>query len=446
MLLNIFNWIGKNWYWVVIITLCFGSIICMIFGSIGDWFEETAPFLFVILGLGVIGGIVCGFIFWEWKWMLVILGGLIGIAIPIIIHVCITQPVDIEEWFVDEFGWVIVIIGLFCGGIIGLIICGFVFWDLVVALCILGMVILIGAIISLVILLKKNKKPVNKQNKRKAKTTNNSNIPRIKLADIAGLDEAKKALEERVILPLKHPEVYAKYGKNLGGGILLFGLPGTGKTMFAQAVASELDAKFFNIKCSDIESKWYGESERNIKKLFENARKEKCAVIFFDEFDSLAKRRTERNEYSTNTVQEILTQMQGAEKNNNMLLVIAATNTPWVIDGALLRPGRFNEKIYIPLPDTKARLFILRKELKKCPMASGIHLEDVAKILKDYSGADVQELCEKIKMKLIKKELEKVDKLEINRNDLKEILSKCKSSILQSDLEKMKEFVNVDYK
>jgi len=283
-------------------------------------------------------------------------------------------------------------------------------------------------------------KQKRKNDTKQTTKTNNSQIPTIKIADIAGLDEAKKALEERVILPLKHKELYDKYGKSVGGGILLFGLPGTGKTMFAQAVATELDAKFFSIKCSDIESKWTGEAEQNVKKIFTDAKKCDKSVIFFDEFDSLGKRRNSENESGSNTVQEILTQMQGVEKSTNMLLVIAATNCPWAIDGALLRPGRFNEKIYIPLPDQEARLFILNKSLKKCPFATDVKIENIAKRLDGFSGADMVEFCEKIKMLLIRKEIAK-DRPIITNEDIEAILKTSKTSILTNDIANMEKFL-----
>ncbi|MCL2555550.1 MAG: ATP-binding protein [Firmicutes bacterium] len=271
--------------------------------------------------------------------------------------------------------------------------------------------------------------------------SNDSAIPTTKLSDIAGLDEAKKALEERIILPLKHKELYDKYDKSVGGGILLFGLPGTGKTMFAQAAATELDAKFFSVKCSDIESKWIGESENNVKKLFSDAKKCEKAIIFFDEFDSIGKRRSADNGYS-NTVQEILTQMQGVEKNTNMLLVIAATNCPWALDGALLRPGRFSEKIYIPPPDEQARLFILNKNLKKYPLAHKVSIEKIADRLNGFSGADITEFCEKVKMLLIRKEIANQKPI-ITFDEIESLLMAVKSSILESDIENMNKFLNI---
>ena len=286
---------------------------------------------------------------------------------------------------------------------------------------------------------KEYKEPSHKE-KKHSKVQKDVNIPTIKLTDIAGLDEAKKALEERVILPLTHKEIYDKYGKSVGGGILLFGLPGTGKTMFAQAVATELNAKFFSIKCSDIQSKWYGEAEKNVKNLFAEARKHKRAVIFFDEFDALGSRRKENND-GVNTVQEILAQMQGVEKNNNLLLVIAATNCPWTLDGALLRPGRFNEKLYIPLPDKNARVFVLNKELKNCKLETSINIEDIAEQLDGCNGADIVEFCEKVKMLLIRKEIAKDEQLIITQNDISEILATTKSSVQQRDVDSMNAFL-----
>ena len=276
---------------------------------------------------------------------------------------------------------------------------------------------------------------------KKKNANNHIYIPKIKLTDIAGLDEAKKALEERVILPIKHREIYDKYNKKVGGGILLFGLPGTGKTMFAQAVATELNAEFCSVKCSDIESKWSGEAEQNIRNLFSKARKNPRAVIFFDEFDSLGARRSEENDNGVHTVQEILAQMHGIETSKNLLLVVAATNCPWNLDGALLRPGRFSEKIYIPLPDKNARLFILKKNLAECNLDKHVDLTQIAEDLDGCNGADITEFCEKIKMCLIKKEINNFDAV-ITVDDATDILNSTKSSVLQSDVIRMEKFIS----
>ena len=282
-------------------------------------------------------------------------------------------------------------------------------------------------------------KPYNKFQKSES-ATKNSIIPKIKFSDIAGLDEAKQTIYERVVLPLKHKDIYKKYGKKVGGGVLLYGLPGTGKTMFAQAVATELNAKFFNIKCSDIMSKWYGESEQRIKKLFADARKNEVSVVFFDEFDAIGKSRTENDNNDITTVQEILAQMQGVEQNKNIMLVLAATNCPWNLDSALLRPGRFHEKIYSPLPDLSARTYMLNKNLGDLKKDANVSFEEVAKKLEGFNGADVAEFCEQIKMCLIKKELSGNSNVLIQQCDIDKTLQKVHSSVSEIDIETMENY------
>ena len=288
-----------------------------------------------------------------------------------------------------------------------------------------------------------NEKNIEPQTKSiRNNNSNNKSIPKIFMKDIAGLKEAKEAFNDRVILPIKHRDLFEKYGKTVGGGILLYGLPGTGKTMFAQAVANELNAKFFSIKCSDIMSKWYGESESNIKQLFTKAKNAPIAVIFFDEFEAIGRKRTSYDtENGINTVQEILAQMQGIEKNNNILLVLAATNCPWDIDSALLRPGRFNDKIYIPLPDLDARLFIIKKVLQNVTLSDEVSITSLAESLEGYNCADVVEFCEQIKLIAIKTEIANKTAV-INANDIANVKEKVHTSILQSDIEKMEAFKN----
>ncbi len=282
-------------------------------------------------------------------------------------------------------------------------------------------------------------KTYNKSQKSES-AAKNSIIPKIRFSDIAGLDEAKQTIQERIVLPLKHRDIYKKYGKKVGGGVLLYGLPGTGKTMFAQAVATELNAKFFNIKCSDIMSKWYGESEQRIKKLFADARKSEVSVVFFDEFDAIGKSRTENDNNDITTVQEILAQMQGVEQNKNIMLVLAATNCPWNLDSALLRPGRFHEKIYIPLPDLPARTYMLNKNLGDLKKDANISFEEVAKKLEGFNGADVTEFCEQIKMCLINKELSRNPNVLIQQCDIDKILQKVHTSVSEIDIETMENY------
>lgn len=202
----------------------------------------------------------------------------------------------------------------------------------------------------------------------------------IKFNDVSGLNDAKNEVENTILLPVRYPEIYDKFKKRIGGGILLYGPPGTGKTMFAKAIASEIDATFFAISCSDIQSKWSGEPEKNIKELFEVARTYDRAIIFFDEFDSLGfKRNSDMPVWYTSIVNELISQIQGFHDNKNMI-IIAATNCPWNLDDALLRPGRFDRKIYVPLPDREARLSIIDKQFKDVPIDDGVDIKSTEQI------------------------------------------------------------------
>ena len=267
----------------------------------------------------------------------------------------------------------------------------------------------------------------------------------IRFKDIAGLNEAKEAFKEKVILPFEHPEIFEKFGKKAGGGILLYGLPGTGKTMFAEATSNELDALFISVKCSDIKSKWYGESEQKVKEIFDKARKAKRAIIFFDEFEAIGAKRTDNSENGNNDlVPEILAEMQGVGTNNNdcTIMVIAATNKPWAIDSAFLRPGRFDEKIYIPLPDYESRKKLFELQLAKLPVADDLDYDYLAKITEGFNGADIKEVCEKLKMSAIKDSLSKGSEQTIGMDDVKRIESSIRSSVSQEDIERLEEFEN----
>ncbi|MCM1130586.1 MAG: AAA family ATPase [Anaeroplasma bactoclasticum] len=278
-----------------------------------------------------------------------------------------------------------------------------------------------------------------KQSKKKV-VSYKSNIT---FADIAGLEIVKEAFRDKVILPFEHPEIFEKFGKKAGGGILLYGLPGTGKTMFAEACSNEIDAKFFSIKCSDIKSKWYGESEQKVKQIFANARKEKKAIIFFDEFEAIGAKRTDNSENGNNDlVPQILAEMQGVgtSKTNSTIVVIAATNKPWMIDSAFLRPGRFDEKIYVPLPDVVARKKLFELQLKKLPVADNLDYDYLAKITDGFNGADIKEFCEKLKMSAIKDSLEKGKEQTIGMDDVACVEGTVRSSVNAEEISKLKEF------
>ena len=272
-----------------------------------------------------------------------------------------------------------------------------------------------------------------------------SKIPNISFNDVAGLEEVKKSINTRIILPMQNKEIYERFKKEIGGGVLLYGPPGTGKTMIAKAIANEVQADFYSIRCSDIVSKWFGEAEQNIKELFETASKSEKAIIFFDEFEALASKRGDQNNNAMNRiVPELLAQIQGFTTNNNNLLLLAATNRPWDIDSAFLRPGRFNEMIYIGLPDYEARLYIIKKNLEELPISNCLDFDEIAKATEGYNGADVKELCERMKdgpiLRMIDNPELKNEK--ITRDDYLQVIKKVKSTVMEDDIKAFKEFDN----
>jgi transitional endoplasmic reticulum ATPase len=222
-------------------------------------------------------------------------------------------------------------------------------------------------------------------------------VPRVRWEDIGGLDEVKQLLREAVELPLKNPDAFRRLGITPPKGILLYGPPGTGKTMLAKAVATESHANFIAAKGSDLLSKWYGESEQRIAEVFRRARQVAPAVIFLDELDSLAPRRgTAMGEphVTERIVNQLLSELDGLEELRGVV-VIGATNRPDIIDPALLRPGRFDEIIYVPVPDYRARLAIFKVHTREMPLAPDVNLEELARHTEGYSGADIAEVCRK---------------------------------------------------
>ena len=258
--------------------------------------------------------------------------------------------------------------------------------------------------------------------------------------DVIGLDDVKELINQMVVYPFKYKEIYKAFNRDSGGGILLYGAPGTGKTMIAKAIANEIDAEFYSIKCSDIASKWYGESARNIKKLFDKARSHERSIIFFDEFDSLGTNRDHGNYNTVNmVVSELLSQIDGFESKKNTVLLIASTNKPWNIDSALLRSGRFNKKIYIGLPDKTSRINLLIHELKDSPL-SKVDLESISEETEGYSSADIVELCNETKDIAIKRSIQMKQISPINQKDLIKALSMVSSTIVKDELDRLANF------
>ena len=262
----------------------------------------------------------------------------------------------------------------------------------------------------------------------------------ITLDDVAGLKEAKEEIRRLIIEPRKHPELYEKFKKKKGGGILLYGVPGTGKTMFAQAIATELDAAFFAVKCSDIASRWFGDSEQNVRRLFAEARKHPCSIIFFDEFEALGAKRDSHSTVMKRLVPELLAQMQGFEKSENTLLVIAATNRPWDIDSAFLRPGRFNTSIYVPLPDEEARRTIIKKQLDGVPLVEGFDFEKVVSVTDKFNGSDVTEFCDKLKDYALQRTIETGVESKVSNDDVDLTAQRVHSSVQVEDIKKIAKY------
>jgi len=288
-------------------------------------------------------------------------------------------------------------------------------------------------------------KGVSSTNDDEKKKFVSAEIPNVHFSDIAGLEDVKEAIKIRMIYPLKHPEVYSAYGKKMGGGVLLYGPPGTGKTMIAKAIACEVGATFYAVKGSDIVSKWVGESEQNINALFEEARKNDLSIIFIDEIDSLLGKRGIDN-HNDKRVNEFLQQIDGFSSDSSKLLLLGATNRPWDLDSAAMRSGRFSEKIYVPLPDKKAREFLFAKYLKGLPLADDCNIDTLVKLSEGMSGADINEVCDSAKIEPLKESIIRREKdndaglIEITFNDFKKAFSKVRPSVTKEELKKLDDF------
>ncbi len=221
--------------------------------------------------------------------------------------------------------------------------------------------------------------------------------PQIRFDDVAGLDDVKEEIRLKMIYPFAHPELAEKFAIRAGGGLLLYGPPGTGKTMLAKATAAEIDATFFRISPANVLSKWVGEAEQNLKKLFDAAAAETRSIIFIDEIEALIPaRRDEGSSVMQRVVPQILQGMEGFdEQSSDAILFMGATNVPWQLDPAVLPPGRFDQKIYIPLPDLAARRKMLDLYLAMRPLAPSVDLNVAAHRLDGYSGADIKYICDR---------------------------------------------------
>ena len=294
-----------------------------------------------------------------------------------------------------------------------------------------------------------------KENVVQSNDSNEDNSPFIKeeiteknkviFEDVAGLQDVKDEIIYSVIEPLKNPDLAKTYKIVPGAKILLYGPPGTGKTLIAKAIAGEIDAAFYAIDCKDLISKYMGDSSKRIDELFDEAQKNKRAIIFFDEFDSVASKREDGmgsvDAEMARFVATFLTKVDGFKKPDTceMLLLIAATNRPWAIDPAMLRGGRFDTHIYVGLPDEEAIKFLVEKEFKDLPLEDNVDLNGIVQLLNGYGCADVIAICRKIKQLAYRKAVEKQMIVSISCSDVGKIIS---NSRIKYDIERFVKFRN----
>merc|ERR1712150_323160 len=243
--------------------------------------------------------------------------------------------------------------------------------------------------------------------------------PNVSWDDIGGLESVKRELRELVQYPVEHPEKFLKFGMQPSRGVLFYGPPGCGKTLLAKAVANECQANFVSIKGPELLTMWFGESEANVRDVFEKARQAAPCVLFFDELDSIAQQRGgssgDGGGAADRVMNQLLTEMDGVGAKKNVF-IIGATNRPDIIDTALMRPGRLDQLIYIPMPDFESRLGILRATLRKSPVSQEVDLSYLASQTDKFTGADLTEICQSACKLAIREEIER----DLERQRMKE--------------------------
>eukprot|EP00929_Paragymnodinium_shiwhaense_P037309 TRINITY_DN198_c0_g1_i2.p1 TRINITY_DN198_c0_g1~~TRINITY_DN198_c0_g1_i2.p1 ORF type:complete len:825 (-),score=253.34 TRINITY_DN198_c0_g1_i2:232-2628(-) len=281
-------------------------------------------------------------------------------------------------------------------------------------------------------------------------------VPNIKWDDIGGLEETKRNLQEMILYPIDHPEKFEKFGMQPSRGVLFYGPPGCGKTLLAKAVASECSANFVSIKGPELLTMWFGESEANVREVFDKARAAAPCVLFFDELDSIGTARGsggggDAGGAGDRVMNQLLTEIDGVGVKKNVFF-IGATNRPELLDEALLRPGRLDQLIYIPLPDLPARQGILESTLKKSPIAPNVPMNFLAQKTEGFSGADLAEFCQRAAKSAIRDAIaaeelkaggdDAMDETagEITRKHFEEAFAGARRSVANNDLAKYDQF------
>jgi len=254
----------------------------------------------------------------------------------------------------------------------------------------------------------------------------------VRLADVVGLADVKRQIELRILAPYRNPAIYEAFRREGGGGLLLYGPPGCGKTYVARATAGELGARFLAVGIHDILDKFWGESEKAIHALFEHAREHSPTVLFFDEFDALgASRARGDSTFYRALVDQLLQEMDGVGGKNRDVLVFAATNSPWSVDAAFRRPGRFDHVLFVPPPDAPARGELLKRHSEKLPGAAGLALEPLVKRTELFTGADLCALCERGAERALERSLASGKVEPVRTADLEAALAGLRSSALE---------------
>lgn len=255
--------------------------------------------------------------------------------------------------------------------------------------------------------------------------------PDVNFSDVGGMDKVKREIDLKIIKPLENVELFASYGKKVGGGILLYGPPGCGKTFIAKATAGEIKANFINISLNDILDMWIGESEKNLNRIFELARRKTPCVVFFDEVDALgAKRSDMRQSAGKNVINQFLAELDGIQADNEGILIIGATNTPWALDPAFRRPGRFDRIIFVPPPDESSKEEILKLKLVGKPQEK-IDFAKIAKKTPDYSGADLNAIIDIAVEHILEEALQTGIPRPISTNDLLKAIKLHRASTVE---------------
>jgi transitional endoplasmic reticulum ATPase len=269
-------------------------------------------------------------------------------------------------------------------------------------------------------------------------------IPNVKWEDIGGLEETKKHLQEMILYPIDYPEKFSKFGMNPSKGVLFYGPPGCGKTLMAKAVATECSSNFISVKGPELLTMWFGESESNVREVFDKARASAPCVLFFDELDSIGVSRGhgqgDAGGAGDRVMNQLLTEMDGVGAKKNVFF-IGATNRPEILDEALLRPGRLDQLIYIPLPDFPARKSIIQAITKKTPIAADVDFDVLAQITDGFSGADMTELCQRASKSAIRESIEEearqkaIRGLDPNAANQEPVVSPSKILLIEPDSE-----------